>query len=342
MYNLKGLEKLNSKFYTMQETVVDIEVKTSDAEEAMEEAQVVSSEIDEDLDVVEGASDEIETLRLYQEHLKKYPLTKANYSLINLNNSLSKYSSQLVAVESFNDNVTNDMVIAGIEGVIGDVTDKIKNMLKGVIDKFKQLVDKFSLMFGNWKRTLEAAQRLIQSMPDTSTQSKIVNGIDFKQCEQVISSVATLNSKIKNIGDIVYFKDKKVNVKPITEIVDQATLSKLGFKNKKAVIPSKIDVSKISKMELSKMCSNLITSCDTMNSINELLYNTIENIPAIGKAAKGIELSDLSVIGVLRLIQTSDLRKAVHDIINLTKSATTTLTTCNRSFVQIAKARAKA
>ena len=126
MHNLKGLEKLNSKFYTMQETVVDIEVKTSDAEDAMEEAQVVSSEIDEDLDVVEGASDEIETLRLYQEHLKKYPLTKANYSLINLNNSLSKYSNQLVAVESFNDNVTNDIVIAGIEGIVSNVVEKIK------------------------------------------------------------------------------------------------------------------------------------------------------------------------------------------------------------------------
>lgn len=78
MHTLKGLEKLNSKFYTMQETVVDIEVKTSEAEEAAEEVQNISSEIDEDLDTVEGANDEIETLRLYQEHLKKYPLTKAS------------------------------------------------------------------------------------------------------------------------------------------------------------------------------------------------------------------------------------------------------------------------
>lgn len=345
MHNLKGLEKLNSKFYTMQETVVDIEVKTSDAEDAMEEAQVVSSEIDEDLDVVEGASDEIETLRLYQEHLKKYPLTKANYSLINLNNSLSKYSNQLVAVESFNDNVTNDMVIAGIEGIIDNVTDKIKNMLKGVSDKFKNLVDKFSLMFGNWKRTLEATQRLIQSIPDTSSteiDSKTVEGIQFEQCDQIVSTLTVLNSKLNNLGDILYIADKKIMVKPINKIIDKEILTKLRFGNKKAIEQTPIDISKISKNELSKMCTKLISACDIMNRINEMLFVIMSELPTIKRLSNQIQQIDLTVVGILKYIDEKDFRQAAQDIVELSRSATETVVDCNNSFIRIVKARAKA
>ena len=236
MHTLKGLEKLNSKFYTMQETVVDIEVKTSEAEEAAEEVQNISSEIDEDLDTVEGANDEIETLRLYQEHLKKYPLTKASYSLINLNNGLSKYSNQLVAVEAFNASVTNDVVIAGIEGILDTVIGKIQGVVKGVISKFKALLDKAKMMISDWKSGLEAAQRLIQNIPDTSSSnagSRVVNGVDFKQCDQIISSIETLSAKIKNMGDIVYFEGKQLAVKSVLDIFDKKTLDTIGFDKSK-------------------------------------------------------------------------------------------------------------
>ena len=347
MHNLKGLEKLNSKFYTMQETVVDIEVKTSDAEDAMEEAQVVSAEIDEDLDVVEGASDEIETLRLYQEHLKKYPLTKANYSLINLNNSLSKYSNQLVAVESFNDNITNDIVIAGIEGIVSNVVEKVKSIVKGIIDKFKVLLDKIKMAVGNWEGALEAAQRLIQTIPDTpaaETSSRVVSGVEFKQCDQVITGIESVSAKIQNIGDILSFEGNNLVLKSIVDIADKQTLDSVGFNKPKYPPETKIDAAKFNKQELSSMCSKLIKSCQSLDKLGDLLWNMIENIPALLDTLVNKNISDVLIKSINAMFNTSSaqLQRNLRDILDLEGSAANALITCNNSFIRIVKARAKA
>ena len=340
MHNLKGLEKLNSKFYTMQETVVDIEVKTSDADEAIEEAQTVSSEIVEDLDTVEGASDEIETLRLYQKHLKEYPLTKASYSLINLNNSLSKYSPQLVAVESFNTSITNDVVSAGIEGIVSNVIEKIKGIVKGIVAKFKSLMDKVKLAVGNWESALEAAGRLIQTIPDTpsaETGSVTVNGVDFKQCNQIISGIESVNSKIKNIGDIIVFKDNKLTIKSIYDVLDKQTLDIVGFNKSNYPTETKIDVAKFTKQELSSMCDKLIKSCQNIDKIDNLIWNTMVNIPAVLDALDSPGIFD-------RVFNTASnqLHRSLNDLLILVNSTAATLATCNKSFIRIVKARAKA
>lgn len=340
MHNLKGLEKLNSKFYTMQETVVDIEVKTSDADEAIEEAQTVSSEIVEDLDTVEGASDEIETLRLYQKHLKEYPLTKASYSLINLNNSLSKYSPQLVAVESFNASITNDVVSAGIEGIVSNVIEKIKGIVKGIVAKFKSLMDKVKLAVGNWESALEAAGRLIQTIPDTpsaETGSVTVNGVDFKQCNQIISGIESVNSKIKNIGDIIVFKDNNLTIKSIYDVLDKQTLDIVGFNKSNYPTETKIDVAKFTKQELSSMCDKLIKSCQNIDKIDDLIWNTMVNIPAVLDALDSPGIFD-------RVFNTTSnqLHRSLNDLLILVNSTAATLATCNKSFIRIVKARAKA
>ena len=340
MHNLKGLEKLNSKFYTMQETVVDIEVKTSDADEAIEEAQTVSSEIVEDLDTVEGASDEIETLRLYQKHLKEYPLTKASYSLINLNNSLSKYSPQLVAVESFNTSITNDVVSAGIEGIVSNVIEKIKGIVKGIVAKFKSLMDKVKLAVGNWESALEAAGRLIQTIPDTpsaETGSVTVNGVDFKQCDQIISGIESVNSKIKNIGDIIVFKDNNLTIKSIYDVLDKQTLDIVGFNKSNYPTETKIDVAKFTKQELSSMCDKLIKSCQNIDKIDDLIWNTMVNIPAVLDALDSSGIFD-------RVFNTASnqLHRSLNDLLILVNSTAATLATCNKSFIRIVKARAKA
>lgn len=340
MHNLKGLEKLNSKFYTMQETVVDIEVKTSDADEAIEEAQTVSSEIVEDLDTVEGASDEIETLRLYQKHLKEYPLTKASYSLINLNNSLSKYSPQLVAVESFNTSITNDVVSAGIEGIVSNVIEKIKGIVKGIVAKFKSLMDKVKLAVGNWESALEAAGRLIQTIPDTpsaETGSVTVNGVDFKQCDQIISGIESVNSKIKNIGDIIVFKDNNLTIKSIYDVLDKQTLDIVGFNKSNYPTETKIDVAKFTKQELSSMCDKLIKSCQNIDKIDDLIWNTMVNIPAVLDALDSPGIFD-------RVFNTTSnqLHRSLNDLLILVNSTADTLATCNKSFIRIVKARAKA
>lgn len=340
MHNLKGLEKLNSKFYTMQETVVDIEVKTSDADEAIEEAQTVSSEIVEDLDTVEGASDEIETLRLYQKHLKEYPLTKASYSLINLNNSLSKYSPQLVAVESFNTSITNDVVSAGIEGIVSNVIEKIKGIVKGIVAKFKSLMDKVKLAIGNWESALEAAGRLIQTIPDTpsaETSSVTVNGVDFKQCDQIISGIESVNSKIKNIGDIIVFKDNNLTIKSIYDVLDKQTLDIVGFNKSNYPTETKIDVAKFTKQELSSMCDKLIKSCQNIDKIDDLIWNTMVNIPAVLDALDSPGIFD-------RVFNTTSnqLHRSLNDLLILVNSTAATLATCNKSFIRIVKARAKA
>lgn len=340
MHNLKGLEKLNSKFYTMQETVVDIEVKTSDADEAIEEAQTVSSEIVEDLDTVEGASDEIETLRLYQKHLKEYPLTKASYSLINLNNSLSKYSPQLVAVESFNASITNDVVSAGIEGIVSNVIEKIKGIVKGIVAKFKSLMDKVKLAVGNWESALEAAGRLIQTIPDTpsaETGSVTVNGVDFKQCDQIISGIESVNSKIKNIGDIIVFKDNNLTIKSIYDVLDKQTLDIVGFNKSNYPTETKIDVAKFTKQELSSMCDKLIKSCQNIDKINDLIWNTMVNIPAVLDALDSPGIFD-------RVFNTASnqLHRSLNDLLILVNSTAATFATCNKSFIRIVKARAKA
>lgn len=340
MHNLKGLEKLNSKFYTMQETVVDIEVKTSDADEAIEEAQTVSSEIVEDLDTVEGASDEIETLRLYQKHLKEYPLTKASYSLINLNNSLSKYSPQLVAVESFNTSITNDVVSAGIEGIVSNVIEKIKGIVKGIVAKFKSLMDKVKLAVGNWESALEAAGRLIQTIPDTpsaETGSVTVNGVDFKQCDQIISGIESVNSKIKNIGDIIVFKDNNLTIKSIYDVLDKQTLDIVGFNKSNYPTETKIDVAKFTKQELSSMCDKLVKSCQNIDKIDDLIWNTMVNIPAVLDALDSPGIFD-------RVFNTASnqLHRSLNDLLILVNSTAATLATCNKSFIRIVKARAKA
>lgn len=340
MHNLKGLEKLNSKFYTMQETVVDIEVKTSDADEAIEEAQTVSSEIVEDLDTVEGASDEIETLRLYQKHLKEYPLTKASYSLINLNNSLSKYSPQLVAVESFNASITNDVVSAGIKGIVSNVIEKIKGIVKGIVAKFKSLMDKVKLAIGNWESALEAAGRLIQTIPDTpsaETGSVTVNGVDFKQCDQIISGIESVNSKIKNIGDIIVFKDNNLTIKSIYDVLDKQTLDIVGFNKSNYPTETKIDVAKFTKQELSSMCDKLIKSCQNIDKIDNLIWNTMVNIPAVLDALDSPGIFD-------RVFNTASnqLHRSLNDLLILVNSTAATLATCNKSFIRIVKARAKA
>lgn len=340
MHNLKGLEKLNSKFYTMQETVVDIEVKTSDADEAIEEAQTVSSEIVEDLDTVEGASDEIETLRLYQKHLKEYPLTKASYSLINLNNSLSKYSPQLVAVESFNASITNDVVSAGIEGIVSNVIEKIKGIVKGIVAKFKSLMDKVKLAIGNWESALEAAGRLIQTIPDTpsaETGSVTVNGVDFKQCDQIISGIESVNSKIKNIGDIIVFKDNNLTIKSIYDVLDKQTLDIVGFNKSNYPTETKIDVAKFTKQELSSMCDKLIKSCQNIDKIDNFILNTMVNIPAVLDALDSPGIFD-------RIFNTASnqLHRSLNDLLILVNSTAATLATCNKSFIRIVKARAKA
>lgn len=340
MHNLKGLEKLNSKFYTMQETVVDIEVKTSDADEAIEEAQTVSSEIVEDLDTVEGASDEIETLRLYQKHLKEYPLTKASYSLINLNNSLSKYSPQLVAVESFNASITNDVVSAGIEGIVSNVIEKIKGIVKGIVAKFKSLMDKVKLAIGNWESALEAAGRLIQTIPDTpsaETGSVTVNRVDFKQCNQIISGIESVNSKIKNIGDIIVFKDNNLTIKSIYDVLDKQTLDIVGFNKSNYPTETKIDVAKFTKQELSSMCDKLIKSCQNIDKIDNLIWNTMVNIPAVLDALDSSGIFD-------RVFNTASnqLHRILNDLLILVNSTAVTLATCNKSFIRIVKARAKA
>lgn len=340
MHNLKGLEKLNSKFYTMQETVVDIEVKTSDADEAIEEAQTVSSEIVEDLDTVEGASDEIETLRLYQKHLKEYPLTKASYSLINLNNSLSKYSPQLVAVESFNTSITNDVVSAGIEGIVSNVIEKIKGIVKGIVAKFKSLMDKVKLAIGNWESALEAAGRLIQTIPDipsAETSSVTVNGVDFKQCDQIISGIESVNSKIKNIGDIIVFKDNNLTIKSIYDVLDKQTLDIVGFNKSNYPTETKIDVAKFTKQELSSMCDKLIKSCQNIDKIDDLIWNTMVNIPAVLDALDSPGIFD-------RVFNTASnqLHRSLNDLLILVNSTAATLATCNKSFIRIVKARAKA
>lgn len=340
MHNLKGLEKLNSKFYTMQETVVDIEVKTSDADEAIEEAQTVSSEIVEDLDTVEGASDEIETLRLYQKHLKEYPLTKASYSLINLNNSLSKYSPQLVAVESFNTSITNDVVSAGIEGIVSNVIEKIKGIVKGIVAKFKSLMDKVKLAVGNWESALEVAGRLIQTIPDTpsaETGSVTVNGVDFKQCDQIISGIESVNSKIKNIGNIIVFKDNNLTIKSIYDVFDKQTLDIVGFNKSNYPTETKIDVAKFTKQELSSMCDKLIKSCQNIDKIDNLIWNTMVNIPAVLDALDSPGIFD-------RVFNTASnqLHRSLNDLLILVNSTAVTLATCNKSFIRIVKARAKA
>lgn len=340
MHNLKGLEKLNSKFYTMQETVVDIEVKTSDADEAIEEAQTVSSEIVEDLDTVEGASDEIETLRLYQKHLKEYPLTKASYSLINLNNSLSKYSPQLVAVESFNASITNDVVSAGIEEIVSNVIEKIKGIVKGIVAKFKSLMDKVKLAIGNWESTLEAAGRLIQTIPDTpsaETGSVTVNGVDFKQCDQIISGIESVNSKIKNIGDIIVFKDNNLTIKSIYDVLDKQTLDIVGFNKSNYPTETKIDVAKFTKQELSSMRDKLIKSCQNIDKIDNLIWNTMVNISAVLDALDSPGIFD-------RVFNTASnqLHRSLNDLLILVNSTAATLATCNKSFIRIVKARAKA
>jgi len=324
----------------MQETVVDIEVKTSDADEAIEEAQTVSSEIVEDLDTVEGASDEIETLRLYQKHLKEYPLTKASYSLINLNNSLSKYSPQLVAVESFNTSITNDVVSAGIEGIVSNVIEKIKGIVKGIVAKFKSLMDKVKLAVGNWESALEAAGRLIQTIPDTpsaETGSVTVNGVDFKQCDQIISGIESVNSKIKNIGDIIVFKDNNLTIKSIYDVLDKQTLDIVGFNKSNYPTETKIDVAKFTKQELSSMCDKLIKSCQNIDKIDDLIWNTMVNIPAVLDALDSPGIFD-------RVFNTTSnqLHRSLNDLLILVNSTAATLATCNKSFIRIVKARAKA
>lgn len=347
MHTLKGLEKLNSKFYTMQETVVDIEVKTSEAEEAAEEVQNISSEIDEDLDTVEGANDEIETLRLYQEHLKKYPLTKASYSLINLNNGLSKYSNQLVAVEAFNASVTNDVVIAGIEGILDTVIGKIQGVVKGVISKFKALLDKAKMMISDWKSGLEAAQRLIQNIPDTSSSnagSRVVNGVDFKQCDQIISSIETLSAKIKNMGDIVYFEGKQLAVKSVLDIFDKKTLDTIGFDKSKYPSETKIDAAKFSKQELSSMCSKLIKSCQSLEDFSNLLWNIVNHVPDLLNAITNKSLGDVLIKAIQEQFNTAAgrLQRNLRAMLKLETAAVKSLSTCNKSFIRIAKARANA
>lgn len=341
MHNLKGLEKLNSKFYTMQETVVDIEVKTSDADEAIEEAQTVSSEIVEDLDTVEGASDEIETLRLYQKHLKEYPLTKASYSLINLNNSLSKYSPQLVAVESFNTSITNDVVSTGIEGIVSNVIEKIKGIVKGIVAKFKSLMDKVKLAIGNWESALEAAGRLIQTIPDipsAETSSVTVNGVDFKQCDQIISGIESISNKVKNLGDILSFEKNELVLKPIIDLVDKQTLDNVGFNKSGYPSETKIDVVKFTKQELSSMCSKLIKSCQNLDNLSELLWNMINNIPALLDAW----LNKNPNVNEMFNATSAKLQRNLHDILELENSAADALIICNKSFIRIVKARAKA
>lgn len=347
MYSLKGLEKLNSKFYTMQDTVVDIEIKTSDAEDAMDEVQTVSSEIEEDLDTVEGASDEIETLRLYQKHLKKYPLTKANYSLINLNNSLSKYSNQLVAVESFNSNVTNDMVITGIEDIISNVVEKVKNIVKGIIDKFKVLLDKIKITVGDWKGALEAAQRLIQTIPDTPAaeiSSRTVNGVEFKQCDQVITGIESISTKIQNIGDILSFEGNSLVLKSIMDIIDKQTLDSVGFNKPKYPSETKIDTAKFNKQELSSMCSKLIKSCQSLDKLGELLWNMVENIPVLLDTLVTKNINDTLIKSIDAMFSTSSaqLQRNLRDIFDLEDSAANALIVCNKSFIRTVKARATA
>lgn len=340
MHNLKGLEKLNSKFYTMQETVVDIEVKTSDAEDAVEEAQSISADIEEDLDTVEGANDEIETLRLYQKHLKEYPLTKASYSLINLNNSLSKYSTQLVAVESFNTSITNDIVISGIEGIVGQVVDKIKSMVKDIVDKFKALSDKIKLAIGDWESALEAAQRLIQTIPDTPSaevRSSVIRGIEFKQCDQVIAGIEAITAKIKNMGDILTFEDnKKIIVKSIYELIDHKTLDIVGFGKSKYPAETKIDAAKFNKQELSNMCAKLIKSCQNAMQLDDLLYNMISHVPAVTEA-----MDSPGFVSEILNTDAAKLHRSMIDLINLDSAMITTLSNCNKSFIRIVKARAK-
>ena len=201
-------------------------------------------------------------------------------------------------------------------------------------------MDKVKLAVGNWESALEAAGRLIQTIPDTpsaETGSVTVNGVDFKQCDQIISGIESVNSKIKNIGDIIVFKDNNLTIKSIYDVLDKQTLDIVGFNKSNYPTETKIDVAKFTKQELSSMCDKLIKSCQNIDKIDDLIWNTMVNIPAVLDALDSPGIFD-------RVFNTASnqLHRSLNDLLILVNSTAATLATCNKSFIRIVKARAKA
>ena len=85
------------------------------------------------------------------------------------------------------------------------------------------------------------------------------------------------------------------------------------------------------------MCDKLIKSCQNIDKIDNLIWNTMVNIPAVLDALDSPGIFD-------RVFNTASnqLHRSLNDLLILVNSTAATLATCNKSFIRIVKARAKA
>ena len=92
------------------------------------------------------------------------------------------------------------------------------------------------------------------------------------------------------------------------------------------------------------MCSKLIKSCQSLEDFGNLLWNIVNHVPDLLNAITNKSLGDVLIKAIQEQFNTAAgrLQRNLRAMLKLETAAVKSLSTCNKSFIRIAKARANA